>query len=1274
VSNLEPDLGESTSAALQPTLPPPTITVTPRNPLAPRLPDELQAKIDGFNAGTIKPPTTPIDTTGLDTSAIITNLPDARKSFVTKYTRLKGMVKALPEPVRKSIVQMDLDRAEKGQGPMNDQETLAAIITTMRNKPATEEPKDTSILGQLKAIPANAVDDAGNILKSLPKLPGALVETAKVVGNTFAHSKLVGDGDYSKSIIDQKYKEARARGENPIQAFVNLPVANLVPGSFLASNLSQGTEGLSNMAEHPVGTVLDVLPFASKAAEASKIGKLAVEEKAAGISSIKPLRATLTRKILPGEEVVGSQLAGTAVVKPAQTTLSGSRLAPAKLGSLYAPVGESQLGSWITQAFSQQNRDAATIFNVADAKFVDALQGIRPVTMADEKIARRAYSLAADQAGQKLGVSPERMVAVYRALATDRKMIFETPGWSDAEKALASKAIKLSEEYKSLNLAEGNGMMIGDEFYDLKTGKSILKAQEALAKRAVKVDEGLFARVAKARNDLVDLQKAGPLSTVDRHVLERLDPVYEKMNDYFTNPDTTVTLQEINKASRSLTTQKTRLGGPGQVGAKAAPVGDVRLDSLGKIRDEIKAAASKEKDLIKSLDRAPARWIDSIQALAKDKANDYLVGKGIDPLEAARMIAERDFQIAPDIYSQKIMEKLIRDTEPMWKELKAAGIDPLYLHRVPLNKQRILSLPRLSDFATPLSQAEKRNIFNATPYSEDVTIALAHQGAELVSNRMSREAMDSLGRMGGIREGALRERVMPLARERQAGTTNQVNDVAMQIIGREYVPFEPGAFGRKLPKVLNNDDRIWIHKSLAKEMERYYHPVASELLGGVRAVNGVFRTSVLPFSVRWQINNNFGHAIVMGITNPGAFFHLRRARQVMKAWNAGEDVLPAEIGYGFGSARKEVAASKYATAAYMNSEKAYGSKLRQVWDRIQESKPKQAGSAAAQKMYDINSFSDETVKVATYLNIEGKALRRGATDAAAMEAGLHAVNNWFQNWNSLTTLERQVLREAYPFYAFTSYAMRFVMNYPGTHPLRTAIMSNMAEAEIADMNQAMPDEMLDFLALGPQDENGDQRFLSLRGLNPFSDTANSFTIEGFLSGSNPLIQAVIKSRGGDLGYGVGAGQPTYDAETGKQVKAKPGFVESLVSSTIPQIGFLNRIAGRDAEYNALRRTNPEAAQRLLVSGIGIPTMGRTINIPQTQIKGELERLRTQADVFKRARETGDYTEAMKWPALRPQIEQLQRLNALGLLREYNPNAGVANSVTDAVGSVKPWPT
>jgi len=511
---------------------------------------------------------------------------------------------------------------------------------------------------------------------------------------------------------------------------------------------------------------------------------------------------------------------------------------------------------------------------------------------------------------------------------------------------------------------------------------------------------------------------------------------------------------------------------------------------------------------------------------------------------------------------------------------------------------------------------------------------------------------------------------MPLARAKAAGTADDVNDVAMQVIAREYEPFNPGAYGSKLPKLLNQDDRIWIPKSIAKNLERYYHPNPSELLGGLSAVNGIFRTAVLPFSVRWQINNTIGGAIVTAITNPGAFTKMVEARKVIKAWKEGvEGALPEEIGYGLGSIRKEVAASKYATASYM-----HGERLGSLWQKIQESKVKQAGSAAAQKMYDLNSWMDETYKVATHLNIEGKALRKGATAEAAAEAGLQAVNQYFQNWNSLTPIERQVLREIFPFYAFTSYAMRFIMQYPGTHPLRASIMSNMAEAEIKDMNQALPPEMLDYLALNGQDENGDQRFLSLRGLNPFSDTADAFTLQGALSGLNPIGQAVVKSLGGDLGYGVGAGQPTYDKDTGKMTDEKPGFLESLVSSTVPQVGFLNRLAGRDAEYNALLRTNPEAAQRLLVAGIGIPAMGKTINIPQTQIKGELARLRVQQEVFKRARETGDYTEARKWPALVPMIDQLERLNALGLLKEYNPTAGASNSIVDAVGSVKPWPT
>jgi len=1252
VSILEPDLGESTAPAVR-TTPAPTITPVPQNPLAPRLPDELQAKITAFNAGTLTPPAQPIDTTGLDTTSIITNLPDARKSFVTKYTRLKKTITALPEPVRKSIIQLDLDRANKGQSPMTDQEPLAAIVTTLQNRPATKEPEDKSILGTIAALPGNVVEDAGNIIKTVPSM---LVPNR---GNVFykeavAGVKTAADAFTGGHRTDQAYAANRAAGMNPWDAFWSLPVARLVPGVSTIGNIAEGPEGWREIAKHPVGTTLDVLPYASKIAGATEVGKIAALEKEAGIGSTSPLRAALTRKVLPEGEV----------------NLRGSQLTPGKLGHITAPFADTRVAKWADRAFGAESRAVAKTTNIYDAQFAEALQGSRPITQPEQILARRAFTLLAEEAPKRYGVKSERLQAITAALETDRNMIFDSGAFSDGERALATRAIQLQQKFEDLNVNAGDLTRLYDEVYDAKTGKSILKAQEKLGKLSAKVDEGLYQQVAMARNEIVDRYPDGNYRGVDLQVMKKLDPLHQKLDDYFTNPDTKVTLQELDKASRGIVAQKTRLGGSGQVGERVAAGGDIRLDTLARIRDEIKAAAKAERRFQRQLDKAPPRWIPNIQLLAKDKAHEYLIGEGIDPSEAARMIAERDFQTAPGIYNQRVMEKLIREAEPMWRTLKEAGIDPVYVHRVPLNKQRILSLPRLTDWVTPLTQAETRNIYNATPYTQDVTIALAHQGAELVSRKLSQEALDSIGRDVGLREGALRERVMPLARAKAAGTADDVNDVAMQVIAREYEPFNPGAYGSKLPKLLNQDDRIWIPKSIAKNLERYYDPNPSELLGGLSAVNGIFRTAVLPFSVRWQINNTIGGAIVTAITNPGAFTKMVEARKVIKAWKEGvEGALPEEIGYGLGSIRKEVAASKYATASYM-----HGERLGSLWQKIQESKVKQAGSAAAQKMYDLNSWMDETYKVATHLNIEGKALRKGATAEAAAEAGLQAVNQYFQNWNSLTPIERQVLREIFPFYAFTSYAMRFIMQYPGTHPLRTSIMSNMAEAEIKDMNQALPPEMLDYLALNGQDENGDQRFLSLRGLNPFSDTADAFTIQGALSGLNPIGQAVVKSLGGDLGYGVGAGQPTYDKDTGKMTDEKPGFLESLVSSTVPQVGFLNRLAGRDAEYNALLRTNPEAAQRLLVAGIGIPAMGKTINIPQTQIKGELARLRVQQEVFKRARETGDYTEARKWPALVPMIDQLERLNALGLLKEYNPTAGASNSIVDAVGSVKPWPT
>jgi len=1278
VSNLEPDLGQST--ALTNPLSAPTITPTAPSALAPRLPDDLQAKIQAnLNQSQTPAAVTPataqpdvIDTTGLDTNAIILNLPNARKGFVAKYNRLGAAVKNLPQPVRESLVQMDLDRVNKGQSPLNDQETLAAIITATKHTQATK-PKEKGLLDEIMSLPSNAVKDATGILSSIPHIPGALLDTAGIVGNTFKHSKIFGDGDYSKSIIDQRYKAARAAGDNPIKAFLNLPVANLVPGTTTAANLTNGTEGLREIVKHPVGTALDVLPYAGKAAKMTEIGKLAEAERAANISRTTPIRAVLGKKMLPEETMIGSHLQGTARMIPGETSITGSRLVPGKLGVLTTPITKSIETGELGRIWGYRARTTATGLNQGDTKFTDILKGNRPLARADDQLARDAWRMAADkELSAKHGFTPERIRKVTDAIETDRNM-FDIPGaFSDAERAVASDYIKLQKGFEDNWKGTNDLLEIGGEVYDAKAATHLRRMVEKSGKLEAKVDKGLATKVAGARKVLEGkLAADGKLSTVDNQVYKKIVPLSDMLDDYFGNPNTKVTIQELEKASRGLTAQRTRIGGASQVGSKVAPAGDIRIDTLARIRLELKVAAKQADRIDRFMAKAPARWHPNIQRLAADEGTQTLIQSGVDPMEAARVIAERDWDAYPGVMNKTVMDKLIKDTEPQWQMLKEAGIDPVYVHRVPIGRTRILKLPRLTDYVSRIGQVEGRSITDPSPYVHDITIAIAHQGAEMVAKRLSSDVLNEVGRTIGVREGSLLERVMPEARRQHAlDPTKEVSDIANELIRETHVPYNPNTLiNPQIRQMGLNPDQLWIPKNLAKNIEQYYHPEIGKILGVMKPINGMFRTSVLPFSMRWHLNNAIGNTIVMAVSKPSALLKLPEAVKEIKLFQKGEGTLPEDIGYSTGVSRKQL---DYDRHELLNWEK--GQRIAKTLQTIQESKIGRGFDAARQFSYDVNSAVDDFSRVATFLAERKTVLRKGENLAAANAAGLEAVNRYFQNWNAMTPVERNLLREVFPFYAFTSYAMRFVMEYPGMHPLRASIMSNMAEAEIRDMNESLPPEMMQYLALGGQDAHGDQSFLSTKGLNPFADTANQFTIKGFLSGLNPVGQAVAKSLGADLGQGGYMGRPQYDESTGKLTESKPGFLDSLISSTVPQIQFLTRKLGKDPEYNSLLRTNPAAAQRLLVSGIGLPAVYRSINIPETEMKSELARLTAQRNALKTALETGDYSEAMKWPGLRDQLRQIKLLRDSGQMTEYNPQAGAENTLAGAVKSVVPWPT
>ena len=1257
---LDPDFGlerprgsGSSSASSTPT-PVPVVS-----PFAPRLPTAMtDALAKGAGTGTSSSSSTPSSASSLDTSSVITNLPAARHQFVTKYSRLKSSIASLPEDVRTAIVHEDVSRVQQGRAPMTDNETLAAIVTLATKKPATPPPEKRGAWDYIKDLPGAAVRDVRTILSSLPHLPEAVAEEAS--------QELPNFGD--------RYREALARTHNPLSALAESPGIRFIPGALTVSNVAQGTAGLKNAAEHPVTQILDVAPYVGKAAEATKVGRIAMEEARIGdpaIAQTTPIRALLTRSVVPEGEL----------------TVSGSRLEPAKLGKVTEAMGRTRVGRYVTEAVGRQARSLSAIMGAGDAELQHVLQTETPINDPVLKMARDAYQLAADKVVNRFNLTDDEVRAVTDQLAVDRNGM-SSPKFTPEQQSFAGEAVKLHDQFEDFALhdTEKPLLKIRGEVYDHATGKRILTTQERSLELADKTYSELFDRLSKVRGEALDRinKNLGDKKSlrVDREVLERTDPLATRLHQWLnrdTHDQAPPTMREIEEASRGLFRSKGRFGssrvgeGVSETRKPSAGMarGDMTLGQFGRFKSELKKLGALEKSVEKQLSRAPARWHDSIIREAEKTSVENLRLEGVDPNEAARVVLERDFQAYPDIFTAQSFKDTLRELEPLWQELKASGHDPVYIHRVSPGAERHLAFPQTSDLIqTQLSHAKPRNLFDASPYIHDVSIGLAHQGLEVAARHISTTVMGDIAATFGRTEAQLYKALIGKAREYAARNPAYDPGGAVKLLMQEdWVPFDPNAFGSPhINNISPASETIWLPKSIARNMERYYHPQPTTLLGATAPINGVFRLSVLPLRPAWHVNNIVSGAVVTGLENPRAFFKVGEARDLIRRWRAGEDVLPRELTSGMNVARKEMAQSLY--------EVNRGKRVAELWQRVQSLPGVNAARKLVEASFDFNSFFDDTYRVMNYQAELEKNIKSGMTRSEAEVTALRSINRSFQHWNAMTPIERNVLRQAFPFYAFTGYALRYVASFPGAHPLKAAVIANIANSIRDDYeSQGLPLEMLNFLAIGKPSSTGDQDFISLSGMNPFTDTADQFTLAGFLSGLGPVGKTVASVTGADLGFSPDS-TLTYDPQTGRAVDSHPGLLPSLVGSTVPQVQFVQRLMGKDKDFNRLLRTNPESANRLLVSGLGLPAGRRTINIPQQQLTMELARQRVQREVLRDALQSGDWSEAERWPNLRPLLEQVKILRDQGALAPYNPTAGASpvGSVPTAVRGSIPWPT
>jgi len=260
----------------------------------------------------------------------------------------------------------------------------------------------------------------------------------------------------------------------------------------------------------------------------------------------------------------------------------------------------------------------------------------------------------------------------------------------------------------------------------------------------------------------------------------------------------------------------------------------------------------------------------------------------------------------------------------------------------------------------------------------------------------------------------------------------------------------------------------------------------------------------------------------------------------------------------------------------------------------------------------------------------------------------------------MTAFERGVMRSIFPFYGWVGHIIRRVINYPLDHPLRAAIMSSVARAEIEDLN-GLPERFLGMFIWGKPDKNGKQSAINVGAMNPFGDTADYFTMLGWATAMNPALTTVAEQLGVRDGQLEAYPDLRWDSESGRLQVSTPGVLGSFFTNTLPQSQIAGMLIGANKDFRDRMQTDPDAAMRSLLASGGIPMPYRRVSIPMEYARTELAAYEAQSRAKGEALRTGeDSRYARSFPQLQ---EYLAKLRAL---QESNPDALQPFTVTPDV--------
>lgn len=649
-------------------------------------------------------------------------------------------------------------------------------------------------------------------------------------------------------------------------------------------------------------------------------------------------------------------------------------------------------------------------------------------------------------------------------------------------------------------------------------------------------------------------------------------------------------------------------------------------------RDETKyhkeLQAAKENLARIQATELPGEWnaaiVAHIRSGARENLSKYMHGQTLeDTLKTMdKSVYEQDMR---RVLGDEVYDGLKSDAIAWWHDMGDQGMAPIYFHDVdPNNMDRILS-PRanVEKISTPpmFNRREAGVYFGDSVF--DVRVGLTRGQMEMTRAAfVTKFINDHIIPRAHNKAQRLKEYQEALDQARKDG--NPIPKTAQQLVKENYKDFAPQDFGVRPVKFKNVEGKeLLIDNDTHRVLKQLSNPweMKGQNMGSKTLLRGhsIYKFAVLT-GPRHLAHVGFGGMAFMMGADPQAVLKLGAAVRQMREVNRGKTGgLPGIEGLS-GRTMSGLKEDYYAIGARNTWDYKGGIAPHYGWSHhtgaaMGEGYLTELIHQAAQKglpvlEYVPNKLSQlETnimtmYKTAVYLSRKS----RGYDHKTALEQA----HKLFVDMNGMSTMERTVVKQIFPFYAFTRHLFRYLANYPVDYPLRAAIVTNFAEQEQKDWKSGLPRSYMSLYFLGHTNSKGDIHAFDLKNVNPFRSFANDFTLAGFTSSLTPFVTAPLAAMGVDTLSGTTQLYPgtTYNPQTGTlQATPNPGWQFSVAEAFVPQIGLLDHYMKLTRSTQLLAKYNPNAYQKQLYNLVNVPFTPQVVNVPYEKEITEMRRFR-----------------------------------------------------------------